>query len=153
MDQHVYLNRWMHHFKVRIIFWHVYGLKNANDGCIKCSKMDCLQTILLCGGFSVELFIIKRLVNSCSNVMLVVLSFFIFMKIQSKNLQTAKASVTEHNFDLHTRIINGPLNQRLDCQKHRSGHLFCHFLICCRWDLGDPGLLPLMLLLPHLPQC
>ena len=122
----------MHHFKVRIIFWHVYSLKNAKDGHIKCSTMDCLQTILPCRAFSVELFIIKRLLNSCSNVMLVVFSFFIFMRIQRKNLQTAKTSVTKHNFDLHTRVINGPLNQGLEFQKYRSGHLFCQFLICCR---------------------
>ena len=143
----------MHHFKVKIILWHVYGLKNANDGCIKCWKMECLQIILPCCGFSVELFVIKRRFNYCSNVMLVGLIFFISMKIQNKNLPIAKEPVTKYNFDLHTRVVNGHLNQRVDFQKHRSGHLFCHSLICCRWDLGYPGLLPLMLLLPHLPQC
>jgi hypothetical protein len=152
MDQHVKLNHWMHHFKMKIILWHVlYGLKNANNGCIKCWKMEYLHIILPRRGFSVELFVIKRLFNPCSNVMLLGLKHFIRMKIRS--LPIANESVIKYNFDLHTRVVNGHLNQRLDFQKHRSEHRFRYSLICCRWDLGYPGLLPLMLLLPHLPQC
>ena len=137
----------------KTLFWRVYSLKNANDECIKCRKMECLEIIPPGSYFRIVLFAKIKLFNACSKPWLMIDKNINYMKKRSKNVIFSREPVIKYNFDISTQITNGHFNQQVVFQKPGSGHLFCHSLSCCRWDLGYPGLLPLMLLLPHLPQC
>ena len=134
---------------VVIIFkWHM--CPKCKEELIKCFKMECLE-LTLSHDFSVEL-IIQTLLVACSDVISAIFPFYVCL-IKPSNILPNKEKVLKYKFDQSTLNVNGHFNLPLFLEKQQSGRLFCLSSISRRWDLGHPGLPPLMLLPPPPPQC
>ena len=133
-------------------WWHMWQ-KNARILHKPCLKMKCLQ-ILLFNDFSAkQMLVVDKVFRTV--IFLLFLHSFRHVAERYNILLSQKNNTIQYNLDtIAALMINGHLKFRVGLKKGQSAQPpFCQNLTFCRWDLGYPGPLLQMLLLPHRTQC